>query len=106
MHGRRINNFEGPQYVFRDPGFPLFEVRDSGFESKIGASFGIESMHGSGMPSITLGVKGLHEILSRDCKIEEPYRGSLISGEREKCLLVRPKSITIYHALAVQATFE
>ena len=59
MHGRRINNFQGPQYVFRDPGFPLFEVRDSGFESKIGASFGIESMHGSGMPSITLGVKGL-----------------------------------------------
>ena len=103
MHGRRINNFEGPQYVFRDPGFPLFEVRDSGFESKIGASFGIESMHGSGVPSITLGVKGLHEILSRDCN---PIGGSLISGEREKCLLVRPKSITIYHTLAVQATFE
>ena len=103
MHGRRINNFQGPQYVFRDPGFPLFEVRDSGFESKIGASFGIESMHGSGVPSITLGVKGLHEILSRDCN---PIGGSLISGEREKCLLVRPKSITIYHTLAVQATFE
>ena len=32
---------EGPQWVFRDPGFPLFEARDSGFESKIGASFGI-----------------------------------------------------------------
>ena len=75
MHGRRINNFQNPQYVFRDPGFPLFEVRDSGFESNIGASFGIESMHGSGMPSITLGITGLHEILSRDYKIEEPYWG-------------------------------
>ena len=30
--------------VFRDPGFPLFKARDSGFESKIDASFGIESM--------------------------------------------------------------
>ena len=32
--------------VFRDPGFPLFEARDSGFESKIVSSFGIERMLG------------------------------------------------------------
>ena len=32
--------------VFRDPGFPLFKARYSEFESKIGASFGIESMLG------------------------------------------------------------
>ena len=40
------NNSEGPQKVFRDPGFPLFEARDSGFERKIGRSFGIKSMPG------------------------------------------------------------
>ena len=32
--------------VFRHPGFPSFEARGSGFESKIGASFVIESMLG------------------------------------------------------------
>ena len=39
-----ISCLEGHQLVFRDPGFPLFEARDSGFESKIGARFGIESI--------------------------------------------------------------
>ena len=31
---------------FQDPGFPLFEARDSGFLRKIGARIRIESMHG------------------------------------------------------------
>ena len=72
MHGRQINNFGR---LIRGSSIRFFEVKDSRFESKIGASFGIERMHGSGMPSITLGITGLHEILSRDYKIEEPYRG-------------------------------
>ena len=33
-----------PNRFSRDPGFTLFETWDSGFESKIGASFGIEIM--------------------------------------------------------------
>ena len=33
---------EGPQQVFRDLGFPLFEGRDSGFLSKMGIRFGID----------------------------------------------------------------
>ena len=37
---------KNPQKVFRDPGFPLFKPQDSRFESKIGASFWIESMLG------------------------------------------------------------
>ena len=32
--------------IYWDPGFPLVEGQDSGFESKIGASFWIESMLG------------------------------------------------------------
>ena len=63
-------------------------------------------MNGSGMPNITLGITGLREILNRNCGLKNPIGGSLRSSEREKCLLVRPKSITLYHALAMQATFE
>ena len=37
---------EGPQWVFRDTGFPLFEAGDSGFYSKIREGFGIESIRG------------------------------------------------------------
>ena len=37
-------NIEGHKKVLRDPGFPLFEARHSGFESKIGARFEIESI--------------------------------------------------------------
>ena len=32
------------------------------------------------MPKITLGIKGLHEILGRDYRIEEPYWGPSSSG--------------------------
>ena len=66
--------FPGKQ-VFRDPGFPLFEARDSRFESKIGARFGIESIRERWDAKITLGITGLHEILGRDYGIEEPYWG-------------------------------
>ena len=52
---------------------PLFDARDSGFESKIGASFGIKSMFGRWDAKITLGITGLHEILGRDYGIEELY---------------------------------
>ena len=38
---------EGPQWaILRYSGFPLFEARDSGFESKIEARFGLESLRG------------------------------------------------------------
>ena len=42
--------------------FILTEPRDSGFESKIRATFGIESIAGGGMPKITIGITGLLEI--------------------------------------------
>lgn len=38
-------NLKGPQWVFRDPGFPLIEAQDSGSESTLGTKFGIESIH-------------------------------------------------------------
>ena len=39
-----------------------------------GARFGNESLFGrSGMPKITLGITGLHEILDRDYRVKKPY---------------------------------
>ena len=55
--------------------FILTEPRDSGFQSKIRARFGIESIAGGGMPKITIGITGLLEIKGRDCGIGERYRG-------------------------------
>ena len=50
--------------------FPYLKlgIRDSGFSSKIRASFGI----GGAMPKKPSGLKGLHQILGRDYGIEEP----------------------------------
>ena len=55
--------------------FILTEPRDSGFEGKIRARFGIESIAGGGMPKITIGITGLLEISGRDRGIEERCRG-------------------------------
>ena len=58
---------EGPPKVYQDPGLPLIEVieaRDSCFSSKIWAKFRIESIRGRW---------GLHEILGRDYRVEEPH---------------------------------
>ena len=67
---------EGPQYVSRDPGFPLlFEARNSGFQSKIGQDLGPKVCARVRMPQITLGITGLHEILGKDYGIEEPHWG-------------------------------
>ena len=62
---------------FSGPGisFILTEPRDSGFERKIRARFGIESIAGGGMPKITIGITGFLEISGRDCGIEERYGG-------------------------------
>ena len=59
-------------WFFRDPGFPLF-ARDSGFESKIGQDSGFKVCVRVRVPKIILGATGLHEILGRDYRIEEPY---------------------------------
>ena len=64
---------EGPQEVFRDPGFPLLEARDSGFFSKTGQDSGLKVCARVRMPEISLGVTELHEIFGLVYGIEEPY---------------------------------
>ena len=51
---------------FTGSGFLLFEPRNSVFKSKIEARYVIESMGGRWDAKKTLGITGLHEILSRD----------------------------------------
>ena len=75
--------FEGPQYFFRDPAFPLFEARDSGFSLFNARDSGFSLFEtrdlrlyecaGGGMPKITLRITGVPEILGRDHGIEERY---------------------------------
>ena len=57
---------------FTGSGFLLFEPRNLVFKSKIEARFGIESMRGRWDAKKTLGITGLHEILSRDYGTEGP----------------------------------
>ena len=47
-------------------------IRDLTAES--GRVSGLKVYLGGGMPNITLGIAGLHEILGWDYRIEEPYR--------------------------------
>ena len=64
---------EGPQQVFRDPGYPLFEVRNSGFPLFEVKDSGLVTLTGCGMPKITIGITGLSESLVRDDGIKESY---------------------------------
>ena len=75
-------NKENPQLVFRDPGFPLFEARN--FKAKSGRDSGLKVSSEGGMPKITLGITGLHEILGRDYGIEEPYWEPSTTFEKKK----------------------
>ena len=75
-------NKENPQLVFRDPEFPLFEARN--FKAKSGRDSGLTVSSEGGMPKITLGITGLHEILGRDYGIEEPYWEPSTTFEKKK----------------------
>ena len=68
-----IYYLDGHQQFFWDPGFPLVEARDSGFESKIGARFGIESIRERWDAKNNPRDYGIARILGRDYGIEEPY---------------------------------
>ena len=58
-----------------------FEARDSGFYRKFGARSRSKLCAGCGIPKITLGITGLHEISGQDYGIEEPYWGpSLVTS--------------------------
>ena len=63
--------------MFRYPGFPLLEDRDSFYKAKSGRDSGLNVRAGGRMPNRTLGITRLQGILGRDYGIEEPYWGPL-----------------------------
>ena len=103
--------------MFRDPGFPLFEARDSGFKAKSGQDWGLTVCPRGGMSKITIGITELHEILGRDYGIEEYYWGSLVERgylltSRRRIefstlqLLVRSNGKTAYHRFSAELSKE
>ena len=58
---------------FRIRDFPCLKLGIRDFKEKLGPESGLKVCTGSGMPKITPGITGLHEILGLDYGIEEPY---------------------------------
>ena len=67
-----------PRKVFRD--FPYLNLGIRDLKAKSGRVLGLKVCLGGGMPKITLGITGLHEILGRDYGIDEPYWRPSSSG--------------------------
>ena len=65
-HMRDLDRFFGTRK------FPYLTLGIRDLKAKSGRVSGLKVCLGGGMPIITLGITGLHEILSRDYGIEEP----------------------------------
>ena len=66
---RILNRFFG----IRDFSHLKLGIRD--FKAKSERDLGLKVCAGGGMPKITLGITGLHEVLGRDYRSEKPYWG-------------------------------
>ena len=87
LHGKvysgRVRGGVGVWCGTSDTWFPLFEARDSG----------LKVCAGGVRPKITLGITGLHEIMGRDYKIEEPHWGTSVPP-RQRLLIFRYPAVT------------
>ena len=61
--------------IFGIRDFPYLKLGIRDLKAKSGRDSGLKVYARGGMPKITLGITGLHEILGRDYGIEEPYCG-------------------------------
>ena len=61
--------------VFGIRDFPYLKLGIRDLKAKSGRDSGLKVCARGGMPKITLGITGLHEILGRDYGMEEPYWG-------------------------------
>ena len=62
-----------PNRFFGIQDFPYLRLGIRDFKTKSGRDSGLKVRAGGGMPKITLRITGLHEILDRYHRIEEPY---------------------------------
>ena len=53
--------------------FPNLKPGIRDFKAKSGLDSGLKVCAGGGLPKITRGITGWHEVLGRDYGIEEPY---------------------------------
>ena len=63
--------------------FPYLKLGIRDLKAKSGRDSGLKVYARGGMPKITLGITGLHEILGRDYGIEEPYWGPSVAQSIE-----------------------
>ena len=63
-------------------------IRD--LKAKLGQGTGLKVRLGGGMPNVTLGITGFHEILRRDYGIGEPYWGPTLVSCRRRTDSCRP----------------
>ena len=77
-------------YGIRD--FPYLKLGIQDFKAKSRRDLGLKVCAVGGMPKMTFGIPGLHEIWGRDYGIEEPYWGpSMESGGLQLVLVSVPK---------------
>ena len=67
-----------PNRFFGTRDFPYLKLGIRDLKAVSGRYSGLKVCLGGGMPKITHGITGLHEILGRDYGIEEPYWGPSI----------------------------
>ena len=73
---RALNRFYGLQ------DFPYLKLEIRDLNAKSGRDSGLKVRAGGVMPTITLGITELHEILSRDYGIEGPYWGPSMDARK------------------------
>ena len=66
--------------IFGIRDFPYLKLGIRDLKAKSGRDSGLKVYARGGMPKITLGITGLHEILGRDYGIEKPYWGPSTLG--------------------------
>ena len=79
-HASQDGSSMGQFFGTRD--FPQLKVRIRDLKAKQARVSGLKVCLGGGIPEITLGITGLHEILGQGNGIEEPYWGPSISNRQ------------------------
>ena len=86
LNAKMLDITEGPlqrvtNRIFGIRDFPYLKLGIRDLKTKSGRDSGLKVYARGGIPKITLGITGLHEILGRDCGIEEPYWGPSLQIE-------------------------
>ena len=105
LHGKaysgRVRGGVGVGAVQGIRDFPYLKLGIRDFKVKQQRDSGLKVCTGGVMSKITLGITGLHEIMGRDYKIEEPHCGTSVPP-RQKLLIFRYPAVTTKKTYPVQ----